>query len=130
MHSKNYFMDTLLILLVFQFAGAALCTIFSYLDDVRESKTIYVSNRVLRSKDVPPWPWLEEHFLLNQQSGLRKLFPDSYKVAMATKRYIELNGSVRPSSKRYQKKLKRILKLVDINRQIGIEEEQAHQVDY
>src|SRR5689334_4216526 len=109
-------MDTLLILLVFQFAGAALCTIFSYLDDVRESKTIYVSGRVARSNDVRPWPWLEDYFVLHQQSSLRNIFPDSYKVAMATKRYIELNGSVRFSSKRYQKRLKRILKLVDINR--------------
>ena len=123
-------MDTLVILLLFQFAGTALCTVFFCIADMRESKTIYISNREVKWNNSQPWPWLEEYFQLHEESSLRSIFPESYKVAMATKRYIELNGTVRLSSRRYQKRLKRILNLVDISREIGIEKKKAHDADH
>ena len=117
-------MDTLIILLLFQFAGTALCTIFSCLRNLQESKTIYISNKVAppAGTRVQAWPWIEEYFQSNPGSTLKKMFPDSYKIAIATKSYKELIGlrqSCRLSKRRYERRLRRILKLIDIKLEVG-----------
>jgi hypothetical protein len=62
--------------------------------------------------------WLIDYFQEHQKSIFKRTFPEIYTLAIATKRYKELNALRRKeflTESEYEKKLAKILPLVDIS---------------
>jgi hypothetical protein len=118
-------MTTLIILILVQVAGIVLSFFISSVLYHRERKRTYISSRYKRKvfQNKECWPWLIEYFQAYPQSRLRLDFPEQYKVAMATKRYKELDvllqrGSI--SERKYDKELNKILPLIDLKSDLEI----------
>jgi hypothetical protein len=116
-------MSTLIVLLILQITGVGLSAILFYYQYHSERKMTFISNRIadIHESDLQSETWLVDYFQLYPHSTLRHAFPEAYKIAMATKRYKELNRlkqSGHLSKKRYEKKLKKILDLIDIKSEL------------
>ena len=112
-------MTTLFVLIVIQLAGILISVTVSYIIYTMERRKTYISSRykVRIFQKQESWPWLIEYFQSYPDSQLRNDFPHLYKVAMATRRYREIEllrqkGAI--SERKYQKELNKILPLIDI----------------
>ena len=112
-------MTTLLILIVIQLAGIFISITVSYIIYSVEKRKTYISSlyKIRIFEQQESWPWLIEYFQSFPESKLKNDFPHLYKVAMATRRYKEIEalrekGAI--SERKYQKELSKILPLIDI----------------
>lgn len=120
-------MNTLLVLVALQLIGVGISVILFYCEYVRDKKKTFISNHSIQigKGHSETWPWLIDYFQLHPESSLKHEFPRLYKIAMATKRYKELDILKRKgklSEKSYEKKLRKILNLIDIKAELDVSE--------
>jgi hypothetical protein len=119
-------MNLLLILILVQLAGILLSGICNYFVQRAEHKRVMVARfySCYTKNENDEWTWLMDYLQAYPDSSLKSLFPSSYKVAMATRKYKELNqmrkrGKI--SEREYEKKLRKILPLIDIREDLAVE---------
>jgi biopolymer transport protein ExbB/TolQ len=112
-------MNMLLVLLLIQVTGVLLASSIASYIHARERKRMYVSRRFGRRTQARDknWQWMVDYLQAHPGSSLKNMFPDLYNMAMATRRYKELNRlrkTGRLSEQAYERKLQKLLKEVDI----------------
>ena len=116
-------METLLVLIYIQLSGIIISFLLLFLRDKIERKRL-LTNRyrsfIQRRHNTQP---IIDYFEENPNSSLKRRFPHLHKIALATKRYKEINqlkakGYI--TEKEYEGKLEEILPLIDINEDIEL----------
>ena len=117
-------MGTLLILLIIQIAGIIFSSIVYCFIQSANKRKVFIAEHYNASKSQQNCEWLIDYFQAFPGSRLKHYFPDSYRTAQAIKRYKQINllrkkGII--SERKYEKKLKEILPLIDIKSDLEFE---------
>lgn len=110
-------MEVLFILLYFQLSGLLITLFNLYLDNIIYKRALGVRTRKLIYERRKNEQWLIDYFQEHPKKIFKQSFPEIFTLAIATKRYKELNTLKRTgffTEKEYERSLKKILLLVDI----------------
>ena len=111
-------MNTLFILLYFELTGLIISVLLVHLANIKENrKTVFFVKRLIYKKRKNQ-QWLIDYFQQHPEKIFKENFPELYKIAYATNEYKKINMLRKRgflSDKEYERKLDKILYLVDVN---------------